>query len=92
METKKYDYPDHKTVRQWALAGFLPKENAVGIRMHSNRHYQDLFIYYGPNDVRRATQEELQDFFKPERDRINARRRQLRREKKEQEGKAGYGS
>lgn len=85
MKTKNYDYPTYKTIRQWALEGYLPNQDAAGIRLYSNKHYTYSFIYYGPQDVRRATQKELQDFFKPERDRKNARRRQLRQEKKQQE-------
>ena len=85
MKTKNYDYPTYKTIRQWALTGYLPNQDAAGIRLYSNKYYTYSFIYYSPQDVRRATQKELQDFFKPERDRKYERRRQLRQEKKQQE-------
>ena len=59
MKTKNYDYPTSKTIRQWALAGYLPNENAEGIILYSNKFYDHAFIYHGPQDVRRATQKEL---------------------------------
>lgn len=85
MKIHTIDYPDYKTVRQWALQGFLPKEGATGIELWTNTAYQDTYIYYSPDEVVAATAEQLSEFFRPERDRRNrkakARREQQRVER-----------
>ena len=47
------DYPEHKTARQWAKHGFLPKEGAEGIELWANQYRQDSYIYYGVEEVER---------------------------------------
>lgn len=71
-------YSEYKTVRQWAKAGFLPKEGATGIELWANQNCQDSYTYYAPEEVTAATKEDLAIFFKPERDRKNERARKRR--------------
>jgi DNA polymerase-3 subunit epsilon len=89
--------PEFKTARQWAKQGFLPIEGASGIELWANHFCQDKYIYYSPEEVAKATNEQLSEFFRPERERRNrrakeklkqreikiARERELEREQKE---------
>lgn len=87
MKVKNYDYPDYKTARQWAKQGFLPTEEAKGIELWANRSYKDKFIYYSPEEVVKATDEQLYEFFRPERERRN-RKARARRERQKAERQA----
>ena len=53
METR-HSYPEYKTGRQWALQGYLTKENANGIELWTNQYCQDKYVYYSPDDVIKA--------------------------------------
>lgn len=82
MKVHNIDYPDFKTVRQWAKQGFLPTADAKGIELWSNRNCQNRFIYYSPDEVAKATVEELTEFFRPERERKREQARKYRENKK----------
>ncbi|HCB94513.1 MAG TPA: hypothetical protein DEP65_01810 [Ruminococcus sp.] len=92
---KVHDSTDgRKTVRQWALRGYLPIVGANGVELWANRNYQDSYVYYSTEEVREATPEELKEFFRPERERRNAlakrrrdRQRKLREQQREEEQK-----
>ena len=75
-------YPDFRTVRQWAKEGFLPKKGAKGIELWSNRYCQHSYLYFGPDEVKAATAEQLKAFFKPERDIRNEKARERRKRQK----------
>lgn len=73
------EHSGYKTVRQWALAGYLPRDGAEGIKLWANRNCQrGKFLYFSPNDVRPATEIEIKEFFAEERERRNRKRRERR--------------
>lgn len=76
------DYPNHRTVRQWAKIGFLPAEGAEGMELWSNRYCQKKYKYFGVNEVKEATPEQLAEFFRPERERCNKKSKERRQRKK----------
>lgn len=87
FEVHNKEIHDSLTERQWALKGFMLKESAVGTKMYANHIYQDAITYYGPHEVRKASEEEITEFFRPEKERRNElarlRRAEKRREKQE---------
>ena len=90
METR-HSYPEYKTGRQWALQGYLTKENANGIELWANQYCQDKYVYYSPDDVMKADEAGIKEFFKSERARKAERariRRQERRKHIEESRKA----
>ena len=72
------EYKDYNTIRQWALKGFLPKADALGVELWVNSFCQDKRIYYSPVEVVAATKEQLDEFFKTERERKRARDKRYR--------------
>lgn len=78
------DYPSYKTIRQWALQGYLPNPEAKGIELWANRFCQDKFIYYSPDEVTPATAEQLDEYFRPERERRSCKAK-VRREQQRSE-------
>ena len=82
MKIHNVDYPDYKTIRQWALSGFLPKEKAEGIELWSNGNCKHKYIYYSPEEVVAATEEQLTEFFRPEKDRRNEKEKIRRRKER----------
>lgn len=84
MKVRNYspEYKDYQTIRQWAKQGFLPIENAVGVELWANQFCQDSYVYYSPEEVSAATKEQLSDFFKPERERRNAKAKARRQRRK----------
>lgn len=81
--SKKYSsthttHPEYKTIRQWALAGYLPKHDAQGVELWANCFCQDKFIYYSPEEVEPASPERLREYFAPEREKKNRRARAQR--------------
>lgn len=74
MKTHNYDYPEYKTARQWARAGYLPTESVQGVEFGSNRNCQKKHIYYSPAEVEPAS---------PEHERRNQRERERRAELRE---------
>lgn len=77
MEEHKIN-DNYMTERQWALKGYLKKEGAEGTLLWSNITHNDYFRYYAPEEVRPATKEEIHEFFRPERERRNAKARERR--------------
>ena len=75
MKVRNYspEYKDYQTIRQWAKKGFLPIDSAVGVELWANQNCQDKYIYYGPDEVSKATSEQLSEFFRPEREKRNKR-------------------
>lgn len=59
------------TERQWAKKGFLKKSENCGKMLWSNRNCANQFLYLLPEEVYKASQAELNGYFKPERDRRN---------------------
>lgn len=82
MKIHNYDYPTYKTARQWAKQGFLPIEGAIGVELWVNRNCQHKYIYYSPDEVAAASSEQLNEFFKPERERRNQKAKARRQRKK----------
>ena len=77
---------DVKTERNWALAGMVPLSADSGKELYPNRFNQGKARYYGREEVRPGTKEELDALLGPEK----ARKKELakaRREKKQQEEK-----
>ena len=87
MKTHSTDYPEYKTIRQWALKGFLPKDGAEGIELWANRMYQDKFIYYSPDEVAAASKDQLDAFFKDEKERAKALAKEAREKRKREKQK-----
>lgn len=77
-------YQDYKTIRQWAIRGFLPKKGEKGTPLWTNRHHQTAYLYFSPEQVEQATPEALKWFFQPERERRNDNARKNRKRKREQ--------
>ena len=82
MKTRSVDYPEYKTARQWAKQGLLPIEGANGITLWATRNYQDQYVYYSPEEVAEATDEQLKEFFRPERELRNSKARARREQQK----------
>ena len=78
------DYPENlKTKRQWADLGLLPVDDNAGEQYWTNRNCQHRSIYYRRDQVREATQEELDAYYIP----IKQAKAERRRIKKECEEK-----
>ena len=81
MKVKHYhrEYDSYKTERQWALEGFLVAENVEGIELLPSKQSKQPCKYYQPNEVRPATESELQAFFQPEKERRREQARAYRK-------------
>lgn len=74
------------TERQWAKKGFLKKSENCGKMLWSNRNCAKQFLYLLPEEVYKANQAELNEYFKPERDRRNQlQKKRILQEHKEYE-------
>lgn len=74
------------TERQWAKKGFLKKSENCGKMLWSNRNCAKQFLYLLPEEVYKANQAELNEYFKPERDRRNQlQKKRILQERKEYE-------
>lgn len=82
MKIHNNDYPNHKTARQWAIHGYLPKEGATGVKLWANSYCQDSYVYYSPDEVVAATAEQLTEYFRVERERRNTKAKIRRQQKK----------
>ena len=60
----------------------MPIEGANGITLWANRNYQDQHVYYSPEEVAEATDEQLKEFFRPERELRNSKARARREQQK----------
>lgn len=78
------DKQDYRTMRQWAMRGFLPKPGEHGTPLWSNKYHQYVYLYFSPDQVEQATPEALKSFFQPERERRNKKARENRKRKREQ--------
>lgn len=87
MKVKHYhrEYDSYKTERQWALEGFLVAENVEGIELLPSKQSKQPCKYYKPNEVRPATESELQAFFQPEKERRREQARAYRKARLERE-------
>ena len=87
MKAKNYcpEYEKYKTIRQWALEGFLVAENVEGIELLPSKQSKQPCKYYQPNEVRPATESELQAFFQPEKERRREQARAYRKARLERE-------
>lgn len=82
MKVKNISYPDYQTARRWASKGFLPKNDAKGIELWSNRFCQKSYVYYSPDEVMRATKEQINNFLAPERERRRQQAKEWRERRK----------
>lgn len=64
MKVKHYhrEYDNYKTERQWAHEGFIVVENAEGIELLPSKQSKQPCKYYKPDEVRKATKEQLDTF------------------------------
>lgn len=87
MKVKHYhkEYDSYKTERQWALEGFLVAENVEGIELLPSKQSKQPCKYYKPDEVRTATESELQAFFQPEKERRREQARAYRKARLERE-------
>lgn len=80
---------DIKTERQWALLGYVPRDESGGNRLWSNHFCNGAFTYLHRDEVREADKTELDSFFAAERKQRNkrekARRKALREERERME-------
>ena len=86
MKVKNYhrEYDNYKTERQWAHEGFIVVENAEGIELLPSKQSKQPCKYYKPDEVRKATKEQLDTFFKPEREKAKAYRERKKAEKEQE--------
>lgn len=86
MKVKTYNkgFEAHKTERQWALKGYVPKADVKGVELWANRNCQNKYVYYSPDEVELATKEQLDTFFKPEREKSKAYRERKKAEKEQE--------
>lgn len=83
MKTHK-SYPSYKTARQWAELGYLPIKGAKGIRLWSNSYCSHSFVYFSPDEVEKASQDQLSSYFAPLREKRNLRVKAERARKREE--------
>lgn len=62
VKTYNKDFEAHKTERQWALKGYVPKADVKGVELWANRNCQNKYVYYSPDEVELATKEQLDTF------------------------------
>lgn len=84
VKTYNKDFEAHKTERQWALKGYVPKADVKGVELWANRNCQNKYVYYSPDEVELATKEQLDTFFKPEREKAKAYRERKKAEKEQE--------
>lgn len=86
MKVKHYyrEYDSYKTERQWAHEGFVITESAEGIELLPSKLSKQPCKYYKPDEVRKATKEQLDTFFKPEREKTKAYRERKKAEKEQE--------
>lgn len=85
MKIKNPNDTAHLTARQWAKKGYVKNDDAQGVEMWSNPYCQHKAYYYTEEEVHPATPEELDAYFKPERERRAERRRMLAEQKRQEE-------
>lgn len=86
MKVKHYyrEYDSYKTERQWAHEGFVITESAEGIELLPSKLSKQPCKYYKPDEVRKATKEQLNTFFKPDREKAKAYRERKKAEKEQE--------
>lgn len=72
---------DVKTKRNWALEGMVPVAADCGKEIYSNRFHQGRFHYFGRDEVRPGTPDELEIILGAEK----KRRKELAKERREQQ-------
>ncbi len=83
MKTRSQQEADYKTEQQWAKLGKLVQPGQTGEKMWSNG-FRSQAIYYRPEQVYSASADELNEFFKPirQRRREAAKKRSFQRQQK----------
>lgn len=77
-----------KTERQWAKEGFLAIDDSCGEQLWSNKFCEKKLRYLNIDEVKKATPDELDAYFRPERERAKiAQNKRMERKKKEEEEK-----
>ena len=71
------------TERQWAQKGYLPNESAEGEELWTNGMHQVTAIYYSPQEVHLASEEELNAYWAPVREQRKLTRRRAEERRKE---------
>ena len=76
-----------KTERQWAQLGYVKNSDVPGIEMWINGYCSHSAIYYDETEVHAATAEELNEYWKPIRQRRNEKNRaaKIKRKKEAEE-------
>lgn len=78
VKNSEREFDSYQTKRQWALQGCMPAADAKGVELWTNSFCQHKAVYYSPDDVAKATAEQLAEFFKPEKERKKARDKRYR--------------
>lgn len=73
---------ESKTARQWAKKGYLPIEETKGTLMWTNYFCQHSAEYFSPEQVTKASEAQLREFFRPEREYRNQLDRERRAKKR----------
>lgn len=92
METRndsKFIGKDYRTELQWRKKKKVPLQGR-GMRMWCNGHRQSSAVYYLPEEVRKMTEEELEDYRREE-SRVRAQARQRKKERDEEKKKEEIG-
>ncbi len=77
-ERNRLEDENLRTARQWATLGYVVNPDTAGEEMWANHnHNGNTFVYFTEKEVHEATPEELNAFWKPYRDKKNARRKEL---------------
>lgn len=78
MKSRNRCTEDYRTARQWAKAGFIVNDTASGTVMWTNCFHQNMSTYYLQSEVHRGNAAEIEEFFKPEKERRNELAKQRR--------------
>ena len=82
MKVHKIEIDESKTVRQWAKKGYLPMEGATGTLMWTNYYCNHSKEYFSSEQVTKASEAQIREFFRPEREHRNLLERERRAKKR----------
>lgn len=71
MKVHKNEIDESKTARQWAKKGYLPMEGATGTLMWTNYYCNHSKEYFSSEQVTKASEAQIREFFRPEREHRN---------------------
>jgi len=82
LKVHKIEIDESKTARQWAKKGYLPMEGATGTLMWTNYYCNHSKEYFSSEQVTKASEAQIREFFRPEREHRNLLERERRAKKR----------